>query len=127
MIYLCNAFSLNMLDTVKVKGPNGEDLSFPCPYVVEFRPVAPERAADFLCEEGGWVGAIGHADTARLVAALLGIDIPANRATVVLGEGDCAVVAQYSGPRLPEGATTLPEGATITFWLAVVNRLSLSV
>ena len=27
------------------------------------------------------------------------------------------LVAQYSGPRLPEGATALPAGARIEFWL----------
>ena len=62
--------------------------------------------------------AVGHADTAAVFSNVLGVTVPCNRATVALKEGDVALVGQYSGPRLPEGATTLPEGATIK-WLTV--------
>ena len=44
---------------------------------------------------------------------------------VALKEGDVALVGQYSGPRLPEGATTLLEGATIKWMVVVVNAPSL--
>ena len=64
---------------------------------------------------------IGHADTARLVSDILGVELPANRATVKLQKGEKMIVAQYSGPRLPEGATSLPEGAMIEFVLVEVN------
>lgn len=64
---------------------------------------------------------IGHADTARIVSDILGVELPANRATVKLQPGEKMIVAQYSGPRLPEGATTLPEGAKIEFVLVEVN------
>jgi hypothetical protein len=37
-----------------------------------------------------------------------------------IGEG--VLVAQYRGPRLPEGATELPEGATIE-WYVVYHRM----
>jgi hypothetical protein len=47
--------------------------------------------------------------------------VPTNRATVSLKKGDTVVVGQYRGSRLPEGATTLPEGATIQ-WLWVVIK-----
>ena len=30
---------------------------------------------------------------------------------------DALIVAQYRGPRLPEGATELPPGAKLEFWL----------
>ena len=41
-------------------------------------------------------------------------DVPcAGRITVTLHKGDTVMIGQYSGPRLEEGATTLPPGATI--------------
>lgn len=62
--------------------------------------------------------AVGHGDTAAVLQTELKIPVPCNRETVTLRAGDCAVIGQYSGPRLPEGATKLPEGATIK-WLMV--------
>jgi hypothetical protein len=50
-----------------------------------------------------------------VVGSLLGREVPMNRATVQLTAGDVLFVAQYSGPRLPEGATSLPDGAKIEF------------
>jgi hypothetical protein len=44
-----------------------------------------------------------------------------NRVNVSLKPGDAAIVGQYIGPRLPEGATTLPEGATIKWLLTEVT------
>ncbi len=57
----------------------------------------------------GMVSAVGHADT----AAVLGVDC--NRVNVSLNKGDTAYVAQLVGGRLPEGATTLPEGFSFRF------------
>jgi hypothetical protein len=59
---------------------------------------------------------IGHADTARVLSNILERNIPTNRATVHLKQNERCIVAQYIGPRLPEGATMLPEGATIKFY-----------
>ena len=50
------------------------------------------------------VSCVGHADT----AAVLGV--PMARISVTLQPGDVLYVAQLRGGRLPEGATTLPEG-----------------
>jgi len=61
--------------------------------------------------------AIGHADTANVVASLLGIPVQVNRVNIELVPGDWLVLAQYSGPRLPEGTTTLPAGAEIRWYL----------
>lgn len=61
--------------------------------------------------------AIGHADTARIVSGMLGVELPANRQSVKLARGEKMIVAQYTGPRLPEGATALPAGAEIEFVL----------
>lgn len=99
---LLNAFSLNMI------------ASFPARVFVEelsLDEVRRELAADVE-------SAVGHADTAAVFGDVLGVTVPANRATVTLGSGDTVVVGQYRGPRLPEGATTLPAGATIQ-WLRV--------
>ena len=100
---ITNAFSLNMLAEV--------------PATIHVRDLTPEEARDLL-EEGPVASAVGHADTARLFAEELGVPIPMARRTLILAPGDTVLVGQYRGPRLPEGATTLPEGATIT-WLLV--------
>ena len=102
-ITICNAFSLNMVD------PSFES------YQWNIRPVDP-MVIPALLEEGGFESAVGHADTAKLFTSLLGVEVPCNRATV----GGCRgklLVGQYSGPRLPEGTTTLPEGAKVVWWL----------
>ena len=59
---------------------------------------------------------IGHADTARVLTTVLGVDVPMNRCTVNFVCGDECIIAQYKGERLPEGATSLPEGAVIDFY-----------
>ena len=65
--------------------------------------------------------AVGHADTARVFAAALERPVEANRVTVALARGERALVGQYVGPRLPEGATALPEGARIDWLLVTVE------
>ena len=102
-MYLLNAFSLNMLD----KDAN-----------VLVREVSLETARSLAKIA---TSAVGHADTAAVFADVLGVPVPCNRVGVSLGHRDMALVGQYSGLRLPEGATTLPEGATIR-WLVVDVR-----
>lgn len=85
-VYLLNAFSLQMVD-------------IPCN--VRFTEV------DSLPD--GLTSAIGHADTANV----LGVTV--NRVNVHLDAGDVAYVAQLQGGRLPEGATTLPDGFKFKF------------
>jgi len=72
--------------------------------------------------DGGWTSAIGHKDTAAVVSGLLGQEIKENRLNVKLSDSrDSLLVAQYNGPRLPEGSTTLPAGAEIQFyWIYVL-------
>ncbi len=102
MIYVGNAFSLAML-------PEAGGL-------LEVTPTDPATVAQALRE--GAVSVVGHASSAAVFAGLLGCPCAENRATVALAQGDTLYVGQYSGPRLPEGATTLPEGAAIR-WLEV--------
>ena len=99
---ITNAFSLNMIAT------------FPVAVTVEEISVEQARVLAADAES-----VVGHADTAAVFSDVLGLEVPANRATVSLVKGDRLLVGQYRGPRLPEGASQLPEGATIQ-WLNVV-------
>jgi hypothetical protein len=63
---------------------------------------------------------IGHAGTARIVGGQLGMELPMNRQSVKLELGEHLVVAQYVGPRLPEGTTELPDGARIDYFVVSV-------
>lgn len=101
--YICNAFSLNMLSSLNSSV-----------WITELS----EEQARWYAQSAQW--AIGHAETSAVVGSLIkGFPCEAERITVKLGVGDCAIVAQYIGPRLPEGATSLPIGAVIK-WVKVV-------
>ncbi len=103
-MYLLNAFSLNMLG------------SFPASVQADEVDVATAREYALTAESG-----VGHQDTAAVFGAVLGVPVLANRATIALKQGDVVLVGQYRGPRLPEGASKLQEGATIQ-WLIVSVR-----
>ncbi len=108
-LYLANAFSINMLPREH--------------RIYEFLFISHFEAAALLYVLRNVVNIIGHADTATVVEHVLRAQIPAlklpepQRLTVQLDVADQVLVAQYTGPRLPEGATTLPEGARLEFWL----------
>ena len=91
MQYISNAFSLQMIDLNE-----GHSVS-----IVPVESL-PKESAD--C-----VSVVGHPDT----AAVLGVTF--NRASVKLNKGDILYVAQLVGGRLPEGATSLPEGFSFKF------------
>jgi hypothetical protein len=65
---------------------------------------------------------VGHAQTAALFADELARPVACARSTVSLAPGDRLLVGQYSGPRLAEGATSLPEGSEIAWWWVEVGR-----
>jgi hypothetical protein len=109
-LYLANAFSINMLPREN--------------RIYEFIIISPFEAAALLYVLRDRVtNIIGHADTAAVVEQVLRAEVGAlklpepQRLTVQLAIADEVLVAQYTGPRLPEGATQLPEGARIEFWL----------
>lgn len=81
-----------------------------------FEEISLDETKELLAS--GFESAVGHADTANVFAGVLELDVPTNRVTVSLEKGEVVVVGQYRGPRLPEGATTLPEGSTIQ-WIKV--------
>ena len=113
-IYLTNSFSFQMLDG------DGAD--------IQIRKVSA-NFAETLLSQHNVENCIGHTDTATIVQNILaGVKLPpAERKSVLLkrtGEGntaETAIVAQYSGGRLPEGVTTLLERAKITFWLVLTD------
>jgi len=97
--FLTNAFSIQMLQ----KGG-----------LVRFEEIdATEVPADV-------VSAVGHADTANVLSDLLGFPVSMNRINVVLDENAVLYVAQLVGGRLPEGATTLPEGFSFKFYRVTI-------
>lgn len=103
-VILANAFSVQML--------NLSDLIWETP--VTFTLLSLDDAKEIL--SNGFTSAIGHADTAQVVSGLLGMDVPANRISISLESGkDTLIIAQIMGGRLPEGATTIPDGMRIDF------------
>ena len=98
-VTIVNAFSLQMLDS-SVVGAKFDELT-----LAEMQEVV----------KGGVNSAVGHPDTANVLTSLLGVEIPANRINISLKGGDVVYVAQLTGGRLPEGATTLPEGFKFKF------------
>jgi hypothetical protein len=108
-----NSFSLNMLQEV--------------PAELYIEQISLEEAREIIAEElealplSGFKSAIGHADTAVILSDMLGIHIPFNRESVTIHPGGEILVAQYSGPRLNEGTTVLPEGASIKWMLISVS------
>lgn len=100
---LLNAFSLNMV------------AEFPASFSVEEISLSLVRE---ILKDLGLESAVGHEDTASLFGQMLGMPVGYNRVNNSLAKGDSVIVGQYRGPRLPEGASELPEGATIK-WLRV--------
>ena len=108
MVVIANAFSLNMLD-LEVGITN-----------LQVCPTSPEFIREEVEAAGGFTSVVGHADTAAIFSSLLGLNVPCNRATFRMEEGTTLFVGQYKGPRLPEGATSLPEGAAVEWAMVVI-------
>ena len=109
-IYLSNALSLGMLDDIETAG-------YATLYLIS---MSSHEVANLL-RANEWESCVGHSDTALLFTSLLGVDVPLRRVTTSLRFGDVMYVGQYTGPRLPEGAVSLPEGARIRWICARVT------
>lgn len=105
--YLLNAFSLNMLKIIK-------------PTTISIFPIPIDKVKELLAD--GFISAVGHEDTAKILTKLLDLPVEYNRINVTLDRHSMAIVAQYIGPRLPEGVTELPEGVKIDFYLVVMQE-----
>jgi hypothetical protein len=88
---LLNAISLNMLPD----SPLGN---------LEVRVISAGEAAA-MCRSKGVESAVGHADTAAIFSNLLGVPVEPRWVSVTLAPNCPALVGQYRGLRLPEGAT----------------------
>jgi hypothetical protein len=110
---ILNAVSLNMLPSL-VEGQ------------MFWKKISLEEARDLAWQAsnpdlfGKLESCVGHADTAKVFSTLLGVDVPENRVTVTLGE-EFSLVGQYIGPRLEVGATALPAGAKVDWFLVSVG------
>lgn len=102
MVKFANAFSLSMLGDVTTTR-------------LIVRKLSKEEVKLILGQ--GFESYVGHQDTANVLSNELGLDVPCNRGMLLLGKDDVAIVAQYMGGRLPEGATQLPEGTTFNYYL----------
>lgn len=103
---LLNAFSLNM---VKVKECS-----------IKMREISLLSAKEILSESVK--SYVGHSDTCGILSSLLGVEVVFNRSTFYFdSDNSDAIVAQYNGPRLPEGSTELPEGASFKFFMIKVR------
>lgn len=102
--YLGNAFSIQMLDVTSVNH-------------LTVTPVAVSEVAS-----SGFTSVVGHPDTANVLADMLGTSVPFNRVNMHLERGDVLYVGQVTGGRLPEGATTLPDGFAISFLKVEVSE-----
>jgi len=89
MIYLSNAFSINMLGQLPQQG-----------LTVKVRPISLEEAKAIL--QNGFESAVGHQTTADVLSSLLGLPVEARRVAITMREGDSLVVFQL-GVRLQEG------------------------
>lgn len=96
MKYIANAFSLQMLGSMESAHIDVEKLT-----------EAPEMA--------DCVSVVGHPDTARV----LGVEY--HRVSLILQRGDVVFVSQLVGGRLPEGATTLPEGFSLVWYKVTIK------
>lgn len=98
-ITITNSFSINMLSGAF--------------HELMFTKLDLEDAQRLVSQ--GLTSYIGHADMAAVVGGLLEKEVPMCRETMKFH--GVLLVAQYTGPRLPEGTTVLPEGAAVEFWL----------
>jgi hypothetical protein len=84
-------------------------------------PLEPAEARRRIA--GGFASAIGHAETAAFLSAVLGIEIPARRVSVAMEPGDQALVLRLT-ERLPEGKLLSDaELAEVSYELAWLERL----
>lgn len=97
-IYISNAFSLQMVKEL--------------PANIKISEIAKNEFEEYKKTA---VSVVGHADT----AVVLGVEF--NRVNITLDKGDVLMVGQIVGGRLPEGATTLPEGFSFKFLKVEIN------
>jgi len=88
---------------------------------MKFREVSEKWAAEY-CRDFKPISAIGHSDTAKMLGIILEVPIKAARISLEVKAGDYLLIAQYTGPRLPEKCVLLPANAAFTWWWVSVEH-----
>ena len=96
VLYLANAFSLNMLDF-----NNKNELT------IKIEKISEEMVKELLSKQD-FVSVIGHESTAKFITEILGIEVPTNRIQIKVKKGDKIIVLQLL-QRLPECKTLTKE------------------
>jgi len=79
------------------------------------RRVTAQEARDLMRE--GFISAVGHESTARVLSQILGIDVPYERRTVFMNPGDIGIHF-FLKSRIPEGRVlTEEEMKELPYWL----------
>ncbi len=91
-IYLANAFSISMVEQLLQRKP----------VTLRLERISAETVKLFLINQS-FISTIGHVATANALSKILGINVPANRTTITMSEGDLLIVFQLSMGRLPPG------------------------
>jgi hypothetical protein len=91
--------------------------------VIRLKRISVDEVKAFLSDHP-FISAIGHQGTAQLLTEILGIEIPVNRITVQLKEGDI-FIAFVLKQRLPEGVILTKEQLQkLDYWLVKGGKLS---
>ena len=117
-IVISTAFSINMIPQTICETP------------ISFTRISSDEARNLVKNADSILSIVGHPDTAHVFGNILNAEINPNRISFTMDteykasninphpeETRVLLVGQYTGPRLAEGATTLPEGARIDWWL----------
>jgi hypothetical protein len=84
---------------------------------IRLRRISVEEARQIISD--GFISAVGHEGTARLLSQLLGIQIPAERRTIFMRPGDKAIHF-FLKVRLPEGVILDEEQLRrLDYWLVL--------
>lgn len=105
-VILANAFSLQMIEKL--------------PAAINVMEISKDVAVEIL--KNGFVSAIGHEDTAKILTDKLGLPVAHARVNFSLNKDTLLIVAQVVGGRLPEGATSLPAGTSIKFLTVLMEE-----
>jgi len=89
-VYLCNSFTLSMITPDLLNAG----------VVIKASPISLEEAKSLL--QQGFVSAVGHESTAKVLSVLLGTEVPFNRVQIAITGEDIIVSFQFM-VRLPEG------------------------
>jgi len=89
-VFLTNSFTLSMIvPSLLEKGA-----------IIKASPISLGEVKALIKE--GFISAVGHESTARVLGRLLGVEVPFNRVQISVEEGDVIISFQFL-VRLPEG------------------------